>query len=217
MLNKIKNFLLRFLLSCILNSILMTCSWKTKNKDIFDLAHKQNRPIFLCCWHSRFILIASYFKKIKLSIWSISSTHKDSEMIAGILKNWGLSLIRGSSTRGWSHVIKQLMKVFKNKNSVVAITNDGPKGPPMVAKRGSVMLAIKNNAQIIAISAEASNYWTIPSWDRTIIPKPFSTIYVKFSEQFKTKQVRGKEEELVSSFISENYYSLIEDNKVDFV
>ena len=109
------------------------------------------------------------------------------------------------------------MKVFKNKNSVVAITNDGPKGPPMVAKRGSVMLAIKNNAQIIAISAEASSCWTIPSWDKTIIPKPFSTIYVKFSEQFKAKQVKGKEEELVSSFISENYYSLIEDNKVDFV
>ena len=100
MLSNFKNCLLKIILRVVLNSILITCKWKTYNSEVFEIANTINKPIFLCCWHSRFILIASYFKKIKLPIWSVSSTHKDSEMMAGILESWGLQLVRGSSTRG---------------------------------------------------------------------------------------------------------------------
>ena len=209
---KMKNWILKKLLSLILNTILVTCNWKVNNKKIFQDAQNKNIPIFLCCWHSRFILIASYFKKINLSIWSVSSTHKDSEMMAGILQRWGLRLIRGSSTRGWSYVLKQLIKLFKNPSTVIAITNDGPKGPPMVAKKGSVMLALKNNAQIIAVSGEASRYWKLPSWDGTIIPKPFSTIYIQFSKPLNNN-IEGDETKTVSRFITANYNDLIKQHK----
>ena len=209
---KMKNWILKKLLSLILNTILVTCNWKVINKKIFQDAQNKNIPIFLCCWHSRFILIASYFKKINLSVWSVSSTHKDSEMMAGILQRWGLKLIRGSSTRGWSYVLKQLIKLFKNPSSIIAITNDGPKGPPMVAKKGSVMLALKNNAQIIAVSGEASQYWKLPSWDRTIIPKPFSTIYIQFSKPLNNN-IERDETKTVSRFITANYNDLIKQHK----
>ena len=208
MLRQIKTWLLKTILSIGLNSILATCKWRAYNAEIFEGAKTINKPIFLCCWHSRFILIASYFKKIQLPIWSVSSTHKDSEMLAGILEGWGLRLVRGSSTRGWSHVLKQLIKLFKKDSSIIAITNDGPKGPPMVAKKGSVALALKNNAQIIAITGEASRYWKLPSWDSTIIPKPFSTIYIQFSEHLNDKNVVGQEVEGVSSYITNNYNNL---------
>lgn len=203
-LRKIQSLLLKI----ILNSILITCKWKTYNQDVFIKAKEKNRPIFLCCWHSRFILIARYFKHIQQPIWSISSTHKDSELMAGILSRWGLRLIRGSSTRGWSFVLKQLMRLFKQENSIIAITNDGPKGPVMVAKKGSTSLAIKNNVQIIAVSGEASRFWTLPSWDKTIIPKPFSTIYIQFSKPFVNKTTTNKEVEEISQYITTNYNSL---------
>ena len=208
MLNNFKIWLFKTILRIVLNSILVTCRWRAYNTEIFEGAKTTNKPMFLCCWHSRFILIASYFKKTKLSIWSVSSTHKDSEMMAGILEGWGLRLVRGSSTRGWSHVLKQLIKLFKKDSSIIAITNDGPKGPPMVAKKGSVTLALKNNAQIIAITGEASRYWKLPSWDGTIIPKPFSTIYIQFSEQLNDKNIVGQEVERVSNYITNNYNDL---------
>ena len=208
MLGQVKNWLLKTILSIGLNSILVTCSWRAYNPEFFDGAKKTNKPIFLCCWHSRFILIASYFKKIKLPIWSVSSTHKDSEMMAGILEGWGLRLVRGSSTRGWSHVLKQLIKLFKKDSSIIAITNDGPKGPPMVTKKGSVVLALKNNAQIIAITGEASRYWKLPSWDGTIIPKPFSTIYIQFAERLNDENMVGQEVKIISSYIANNYNDL---------
>ena len=214
MLINFKNWLLKIILRVVLNSILITCKWKTYNSEVFENAKTINKPIFLCCWHSRFILIASYFKKIKLPIWSVSSTHKDSEMMAGILESWGLQLVRGSSTRGWSNVLKQLIKLFKKDSSIIAITNDGPKGPPLVAKKGSVALALKNNAQIIAITGEASCCWRLPSWDGTIIPKPFSTIYIQFSEHLNDENIKGKEVEVVSDCITKNYNDLKNKHKL---
>ena len=208
MLEYFKNWLLKTILHVMLNTILVTCRWQAYNSELFDSSKKTNKPIFLCCWHSRFILIASYFKKIKLPIWSVSSTHKDSELMAGVLEGWGLRLLRGSSTRGWSHVLKQLIKLFKKDSSIIAITNDGPKGPPMVAKKGSVVLALKNSAQIIAITGEASRYWKLPSWDGTIIPKPFSTIYIQFSEHLNCENIEGQEVEVVSDYITNNYTDL---------
>ena len=204
-----KSLILKTILKIILNTVLLTCNWKTYNKDVFVTAKEKGKPIFLCCWHSRFILIARYFQYIKQPIWSVSSTHKDSELMAGILSGWGLKLIRGSSTRGWSHVLKQLIKLFQKKDSIIAITNDGPKGPPMVAKKGSVALALKNNAQIIAVSGTASRFWTLPSWDKTVIPKPFSTIYIQFSEPFKHSKNSNQEDiDEISQYITANYHAL---------
>ena len=214
MLGRFKNWLLKIVLRIGLNAILVTCKWQAYNSGFFDSAKKTNKPIFLCCWHSRFILIASYFKKIKLPIWSVSSTHKDSEMMAGVLEGWGLRLVRGSSTRGWSHVLKKLIKLFKKDSSIIAITNDGPKGPPMVAKKGSVVLALKNGAQIIAITGEASSYWTLPSWDGTIIPRPFSTIYIQFSEHLNYENIVGQEVGVVSDYITNNYNDLKNKHKL---
>ena len=208
MIKKITTWILKKTLKFVLNLILITCSWKSLNLNFFEWAKTKQQPVFLCCWHSRFVLIASYFKKTKIPIWSVSSTHKDSEMMAGILESWGIQLIRGSSTRGWSHVLKQLIKLFKQNDSIVAITNDGPKGPPMIAKKGSITLALKNNAQIIAITAEASKYWKLSSWDETIIPKPFSTIYIQFSKPLETSNIKGNEVEVVSQYITNNYNSL---------
>jgi hypothetical protein len=214
MLKNLKNWLLKTILHVGLNSILVTCKWQTCNLEAFESAKKTKKPIFLCCWHSRFILIASYFKKIKLPIWSVSSTHKDSEMMAGVLESWGLRLVRGSSTRGWNHVLKQLIKLFKQDSSIIAVTNDGPKGPPMVAKKGSVVLALKNKVQIIAVSGEVSRYWKLPSWDGTIIPKPFSTIYIQFAEPLNYyESLEGREVEIISDYISNNYNDLNNKNK----
>ena len=78
-------------------------------------------------------------------------------------------------------MIKTMFKVFQNSSSVVAITNDGPKGPPYIAKDGSYKIAKRANAQIISIFGGSTKFWEIESWDRLRIPKPFGTIYIEFS------------------------------------
>ena len=94
---------------------------------------------------------------------------------------------------------------FKKPNTIISVTADGPKGPKKVAKPGSVITASKHNAQVLAVSALSNKYWEIPSWDKTKIPKPFSTIYVRFSSPFNNNNINSK---TVSSFINSNQNDL---------
>ena len=145
------------------------------------------------------MLVSYYFKIIQLNLWAISSTHRDSQMMAKILTKWGFKLIKGSSTRGWMSVLRTMLRLFKKPNSIIAVTNDGPKGPPLIAKEGSVKAAIKANAQIIAVSGEAEKFWSLPSWDQTIIPKPFTTIHIQYSTVFDNHS--ASDNKTISKFI----------------
>ena len=71
-------------------------------------------------------------------------------------------------------------KIFKN-NGIVAVTNDGPKGPARIAKAGSTGVAIKNNVKIITITGSATKYWQMKSWDSFMLPKPFGKIQLVVS------------------------------------
>ena len=165
-----------------------TNRWRVKGYDNFQTAIESDYPIILCTWHCRLLYASYFFKKNKTAnLWAIASTHKDSELISRFLQGASINLIRGSSTRGGNNVTKQMLTILKNSQSIVAITNDGPKGPPRVAKLESYRTAIKSNAQIIAISCNSTKFWQARSWDRLHIPKPFGTIYVNFSEPMEIK------------------------------
>ena len=204
--NKFSYYCIYIILKIFLSLCFLTCKWKIHNPTILQNAQLGNRPILICCWHSRFLLVSYYFKIIKLNLWAISSTHRDSQMMAKILTKWGLKLIKGSSTRGWMSVLRTMLRLFKKPNSIIAVTNDGPKGPPLVAKEGSVKAAIRANAQIIAVSGEAEKFWSLPSWDQTIIPKPFTTIHIQYSAVFDNHS--ASDNKTISKFINDNYNSL---------
>ncbi|MAX30084.1 MAG: hypothetical protein CMG14_04195 [Candidatus Marinimicrobia bacterium] len=196
--------IISFILKIIFNVIFFTCKWEIMNDDLLN--KNKNKPLLICIWHSRLIFFPRFFKYIKYPVWGISSTHKDSEILARVLKSWGINLIKGSSTRGWINVIKQMSKLFKEENATIIVTADGPKGPRKVAKEGSIKLAKKHNVPIVAASAISSSYWELPSWDQTKIPKPFSTIYVKFDEHyFNNDQINSKN---ISKYIDDNQNQL---------
>ena len=166
-----------------------TNRWKISGYHNFQRAIESDYPIMLCTWHCRLLYASYFFKKNKTAnLWAIASTHKDSELISRFLQGAAINLIRGSSTRGGNNVTKQMLTILKNSQSIVAITNDGPKGPPRVAKLESYRTAIKSKAQIIAISCNSTNFWQARSWDRLHIPKPFGTIHINFSEPMEIKE-----------------------------
>ena len=109
MIDRLQILAISFILKTFLNIIFITCNWKIVNeKHFLDLVNSK-QPVLLCSWHSQLLFVARYFKKSKLGPWAISSSHRDSEIMAKILKKWNWSLIKSSSTRGWSNVIKKMM------------------------------------------------------------------------------------------------------------
>ena len=103
-------------------------------------------------------------------------------------------------------VIREMTKIFST-GGMIAVTNDGPKGPARIAKSGSIALAIKNNVKIITVTGSATKYWQVKSWDRFMLPKPFGKIQIVVSAPMDiAKQLSTSEEEVrfLSEFI--NYY-----------
>ena len=151
-------------------------------------AYHNNRPVVLCSWHCRFLYAIYFMKDSKYKITVISSTHEDSEIMAHVLRRSGFELIRGSSTHGWENVIRKMIENLKINSTIIAITNDGPKGPPKEAKLGSYKIALQSNAQIITISSASTKFWEVKSWDKLRIPKPFGTVYINISKPLNTNE-----------------------------
>ena len=171
-----KHSILSYLVQLILNIGFKTSKFNIHGEQYLKDSIASDSPTMICVWHSRFLYSVYFLQDNKYDIWALSSTHKDSEILAKVLKRWKVNLIRGSSTKGWKNAIVEMKKKLEDNNSIIAITNDGPKGPPRIAKPGSVKLAMKQNANMITMTATSSGFFELKSWDKLRIPKPFSTI-----------------------------------------
>ena len=163
------------------------------------------KPIMVCVWHGRLLFPSWYIRLKTTNLYAIASRHTDAEIMARILKKWGYDLIRGSTQKGGKAVVQKMAEVFKSAG-IVAVTNDGPKGPPRIAKAGSTGLALKYNVQIITITGSATKYWQMKSWDRFMLPKPFGKIQLIVSPPLDITEALKKPEEevqLLSDFMNQ--------------
>ena len=163
------------------------------------------KPIMVCVWHGRLLFPSWYIRLKTTNLHAIAGRHTDAEIMARILNNWGYGLIRGSTRKGGKAVVQKMETVFKSAG-VVAVTNDGPKGPSRIAKAGSTGLALKYNVQIITITGSATKYWQMKSWDRFMLPKPFGKIQLIVSPPLEiTEELKTAEEEvqLLSDFMNQ--------------
>jgi hypothetical protein len=164
------------------------------------------KPVMVCVWHGR-LLFPSWFLRFEITnLHAIASRHTDAEIMARILKRWGYGLIRGSTRKGGKAVIQKMEEVFKN-SGIVAVTNDGPKGPARISKPGSTGVAIKYNVDMITITGSATKYWQMKSWDKFMLPKPFGRIDIVLSPPLEINEPPANNEEeikLLSDFM--NHY-----------
>jgi lysophospholipid acyltransferase (LPLAT)-like uncharacterized protein len=130
-----------------------------------------HRPI-LAFWHGRILPSTVYFQRRGIVV--ITSENFDGEWIARIIAKFGYGAARGSTSRGGTKALLQLVREVKSRG--VAFTLDGPRGPAEVAQPGAVWLSKATGNPLVPFHAEAASRWTLNSWDRTQIPKPFTTV-----------------------------------------
>jgi lysophospholipid acyltransferase (LPLAT)-like uncharacterized protein len=141
-----------------------------------DTARSLGQPIH-AFWHGRILPGTVYFKKRGIVV--ITSENFDGEWIARIITKFGYGTARGSSSRGALKAMLQLIRDVKEQP--VAFTLDGPRGPARVAQLGALWLSKATGNPIIPFHLEADRHWTLKSWDRSQIPKPFARIGLAFA------------------------------------
>lgn len=131
-------------------------------------------------WH-RCVLPATWLFRTQ-NIAVMTSQSRDGEFIARVIQRFGFVPVRGSSSRG-GHRALLAMNQLLSGGRAVAFTIDGPRGPRYVAKKGPVMLARLSGIPISAFYVAVERAWVLNTWDKLVIPKPFSRIYVRFARK----------------------------------
>jgi lysophospholipid acyltransferase (LPLAT)-like uncharacterized protein len=143
-------------------------------------ASLQTRPMILAFWHNC-IFPAIYIWR-GLLIRVMSSDSFDGEWTGRIIRKFGFVKVRGSSTHGAVRALLGMRKEVE-QGAAVAFTIDGPRGPRFVAKPGPVVLARATGAPMVAFHIALENPWILKTWDRCMIPKPFSRALLRVSRQ----------------------------------
>ena len=131
-----------------------------------------------CFWHRAVLPIVWYCRNRDIRV--LTSRSKDGEIIARLIERFGYRAIRGSSSRHSLTGLRSLERELRD-NQLVAFTIDGPRGPRYVAKPGPVLLSKLTGARIVCFYAAPERAWTLNSWDRFLIPKPFSRVHIRVS------------------------------------
>lgn len=130
-----------------------------------------NIPIYTV-WHNRVFLATYFWRERRIVV--MTSQSFDGEYIARFIQRFGYGAARGSSTRGSTGAIVEMVRLMR-AGSPGGFTIDGPKGPRYVAKMGAVLLAKKTGQPILPFTITAARYWSAKkSWDQFQVPWPFT-------------------------------------------
>lgn len=156
-----------------------TLRWKVEGTEHYDAVIASGRQPILAFWHGRILAGMYYFRDRQIVV--ITSQNFDGEWIAQIITRFGYGTARGSTSRGGARALVQMRRDL-SEGRPVAFTVDGPRGPARVAQNGAAWLAGATGQPIVPFHLEADRAWTMKSWDRAQIPKPFSTVALAIGE-----------------------------------
>lgn len=132
-----------------------------------------------CFWHQCVLPCTAYFRKSNAVI--LISQSFDGELITRILRMFGFDAVRGSSSRSSREGLLGLKHVIEAGRTAI-FTADGPRGPIFQTKMGPIKLAQITGAPIGAFHLQPEKAWVMKSWDRFLVPKPFTRIVVSWAQ-----------------------------------
>lgn len=138
-----------------------------------------SEPCIIAFWHGEMLPVLAKFGPLHSVV--LVSPSNDGKVLQQLLRDWGHTIVEGSSSRGGKQALEQLVTLAPH--NIILITPDGPRGPAHVAKPGAVITAQRSGVPIVHVRARATPIITFSrSWDRFQVPLPFARITLHLSE-----------------------------------
>ncbi|HWB57924.1 MAG TPA: lysophospholipid acyltransferase family protein, partial [Chthoniobacteraceae bacterium] len=144
------------------------------------LSGEKGGPCLIAFWHNRLIILPELFKRhygARKGVVALISQSRDGTFISNIVRRLGMRVVNGSSSRGGAAAALELIN-FVRGGFDAGITPDGPRGPRYHVDAGLIFLAQRTRAPILPVNAEYSRCIRFRSWDRFMVPLPFSRVDV---------------------------------------
>jgi len=142
---------------------------------------QSGQPAVIAYWHQMHVFGAWLLlreARAGLPLAVLTSPSVSGEVPAAMMTDWGIMPVRGSSTRSAAEALREMYTVVATDRRSLAITADGPKGPLHEFKPGAILLARMSKAPVVLFAYAASRATRWSSWDRFIVPWPFSRVAI---------------------------------------
>jgi len=180
---KLKFFLARLLLLLLyrlVRAYSRTFRFSVENEQGWLRHLEGGGRVLLCTWHQQFFAAIRHFKNYEPHRPALMiSKSRDGDLIAGIAQRSGWVPVRGSSSRDGEQALNLMVERLR-ETGLAGHVVDGPRGPAGRVKAGLIRLAVAGDAVIVPFQVEAENAWHLKSWDRFLLPKPFSRVTLRF-------------------------------------
>lgn len=156
-----------------LNALMATVRFEVRDDVGYRGLQASGSPVVYTLWHGRLLPLTWYHRA--RGIGALISLSKDGEYIARVVQGWGYRVVRGSTSRGGSRALAEMIRLGRKGRSL-AFTPDGPRGPRERMKPGVLLAAQRSGLPIVPLSGACDRAWWFEGWDRFLVPKPFSRV-----------------------------------------
>ena len=201
---RIVSYLFGWLTRIVFALLFATCRVQVIGREIEDKFVRENpgKGLLYASWHRGLMYFIYFYRNQGFVV--MASASKDGELAAQTVIRHGWIAVRGSSSYRGSEALREMVPLLR-KGHRGGLVVDAPQGPPHVSKIGIVVMARMTGLPIVPVMWSADRYWRLKSWDRTIIPKPFSRIVFFYPEKLLTVPRKATKEE------SEQYRQLLDE------
>jgi len=170
-------------------------------------------PVIFLFWHNRILFTPGCFPaRVRHKTAVLTSASRDGQYAAGFARQFGMEVVRGSSSRGGMRALRELKRTL-DTGTTIAIPVDGPRGPRYEIHPGAAFLSQICGCQIVPIMFNTPSRWELGSWDRAQIPKPFSRAEFRVGEPFVLPPECAKDRERAAAFLKERMLSITDDSR----
>lgn len=167
------------LVALVMRVWFLTCRVQVHGLEHWRNPKETGQPIIASFWHYSLLYIFYFLRGHSATV--LVSASRDGEYVARLAREFNFATARGSRNHKGVEALKGLLRVLRARDSV-ALVADGSQGPARIAQSGAILLASRTGTPIQPMAWAASRYFTIRSWDKTAVPKPFSRIEYYFGE-----------------------------------
>ena len=153
--------------------------------------YRSHPGVIFVGWHGRSMLPAKAMRG--LGYWALISLSNDGNIQDGIFRKFGFRTIRGSTGRGGARALAESIRVLR-EGGQMAFTPDGPRGPRHEVQPGVILMAQKSGALIVPVASSARRRWLLGTWDRYLLPKPFTRAVMLCGEGIVVPRAATEEE-----------------------
>lgn len=166
-----------------LRLLLWTCRFKVEGMEQF-VQTASSKPCILALWHNRLGIVAEFFNRHAPQFVYVAfvSKSRDGEALSRLATSYSIGRVIRVSHQARHQALKEAIEHLKSGKEIILFTPDGPRGPACKVKPGVIKAAQASGAPIIPFSWEAKRVWEFKTWDRFLLPKPFTTITVRLGQ-----------------------------------